>query len=67
MSEPDYKAIFYSLLASLTLADNMSDVGGDVERALKLAGDDFEWIEWGELRVILGSRGIKTLYNTELV
>jgi hypothetical protein len=66
---PDYKAILFGLIGSLTLADDLGDVVDDVKRALKLSGveiDDDDWYELNDLGRLLGKLGFTTLYGTSL-
>lgn len=70
------REILLSFIGSLTLCDHMGDVADDVCTTLKLLGleeiakeadndtrDDF----WLALSTVLGKRGIKTLYGTNLI
>lgn len=58
---PDYRAILLSLIASLALCDNMSDVAGDVQTALRLAGINVEWDDLCDLSSRLRDMGITDL------
>jgi hypothetical protein len=61
--------ILLSLLASLTLCDNMSDVAGDIQQVMACLGEPWSSIEWGDLEELgdeFGKRGLVTLYGTEL-
>lgn len=69
--EFDTHAILLSFIASLTLADHMGDVMGDIETVLKRIGyevpngalDAFETA----LAKQLHKDGIRTLYGTEII
>lgn len=65
-NEVDYKDLFYSLIADITLADHIGDVCNSIEVALIDARDEVEWIDLQELGRKLGERGITTLYGVKL-
>lgn len=67
---PDYREILLSLCGSLSMCDNMSDVCGDVEKALELAGIDLppdKCSDIEEIGTYLGNKhGVVSLYGTPL-
>lgn len=63
---PTARDILLMLIGSLTLADHMGDVSGDVSKALKMLGLDIEWDDWGDLGKRLAEMGVTTLYGTSL-
>ncbi len=68
MVKPNHKAILLQLCASLTLADNLIDVGDDVVFALSSIGIEIEEMDdWQEdVATKLAKMGVKTLYGTNL-
>lgn len=60
------REILLSFIASLTLCDHMGDVGDDIEKVLKLMGEDIAFDDLRDLADALGARGVKTLYRTDL-
>ena len=61
------RKLLLQLIASLTLADHMGDVSGDVSTVLKRIGyGDWEWDDWGDLQKRLHGIGVTTLYGTAI-
>lgn len=71
MSQPNYKAILFQLVASLTLCDHMGDVVDAMVEAMRKAGNpipDFEAeSEWmGAVGKWLHEQDVTTLWGTSL-
>lgn len=60
------KKLLLQFIASLTLCDHMGDVMNDIQEVLNRISLTEEWNDFSELREILASRDITTLYGTEL-
>jgi hypothetical protein len=67
-TEPDYKALLLSLLASMTMCDHMGDVCGDVQSVMDKMGVkcDVDLSDSREFRRVLHGLGAKTLYGSEI-
>ena len=58
--------IIMGLFMSLSACDNMSDVAGAIERAMKLLGTPIkpgDWSDLHELYTVLDRRGVKSLWQ----
>lgn len=62
----DYKRLLLELVASATLADHMGDMWNDLNRALKIMGEDDLLEDHDELSKKLFQRGITTIWGTEI-
>jgi len=63
----DHKKLLESLMASLTLADNLGDVAEDVSHVAKKMGFKSNIMDWNDLtefQTELSERGITTLYGS---
>jgi hypothetical protein len=58
--------LLLKFIASLSLADHMGDVAGDIDIVLERIGIKIEWEDWSDLRNELGRMGVTTLYGTTL-
>jgi hypothetical protein len=58
--------VFYRLVASLTLCDDMSDVADAIAEALDQIGDSIQFDNFAELREALAKRGVVTLFDMRL-
>lgn len=67
--KPDFEKLFYQLIASLTLCDDINEVADDVSMALLLAKSnikDKDWSSLSGLGRLMGKRGGTTLYGASV-
>jgi len=70
-TEPNYKELLLSLIASMTLADHMGDVCDDVQTVMDKMGIECSVDLSGEgdaqdFKRLLHNMGAKTVYGTEI-
>jgi hypothetical protein len=64
-----FKSLLLELIYSLTLADNISDVAGDVNEVLERVGFNSRWTmdEGGAIREELSNSGVVSLWSRDSV